>query len=653
MRPKLTIGMAVYDDFYGALFTLQSLRMHHDLREVELLVIDNKPDCNSAVELKKYCANTNVKYIPAPEVQGTSAPRNLVFDHATGEAVVCMDCHVMLPMNAIGRLKDWYAEHPETDDLISGPMLYDNLQQISTHFIDEWRGEMWGTWGTAWEACEGGDKFAVIDNNGRAQYISVEMNHIVLTSSAKCGLQYPDVAYAGHEKHLRDAGCKMLGWDQGDEFEIPGMGLGLFSCRKESWLGFNDLFRGFGGEEMYIHTKYRQHGRKCLCLGFLKWWHRFARPDGPKFKIVRWDKIRNYVLGHIELGLDVEAVHRHFVDTRLMDQKEWELLMENPNRPKPPNTFTIAADPTPKTSTIDDIYETVRTVKRDLDQHMPYLRTLAAMCQTVTEISKRRESLIAFSAGRPNRLISYNTEAADPMVRQILDLSKEESSVITVENRTSDDIDSIDSTDLLFIDSKHTYPQLKKELEKYMERVNRFAVFHDTHAYATKSEDGSEGGLLTAIREWVESHPQSFIYHHTKDQYGLTIIGVRPEDEPSEPIMPWPLGFGPGTELTDILSSIGVTSLPGCDCKPKAEQMDRWGVQGCRENFSTIVGWMREGAPRWKWVDKLKAAANAAKTGLAFQVNWTDPFPGIIEQAINRAESKLRDKANARKQGQQ
>ena len=34
-----------------------------------------------------------------------------------------------------------------------------------------------------------------------------------------------------------------------EPFEIPMQGLGVFSCRTSAWLGFNPLFRGFGGEE--------------------------------------------------------------------------------------------------------------------------------------------------------------------------------------------------------------------------------------------------------------------------------------------------------------------------------------------------------------------------------------------------------------------
>jgi hypothetical protein len=37
----LTIEMAAYNDFDGVYFTVQALRLYHDLDDVELLVVDN------------------------------------------------------------------------------------------------------------------------------------------------------------------------------------------------------------------------------------------------------------------------------------------------------------------------------------------------------------------------------------------------------------------------------------------------------------------------------------------------------------------------------------------------------------------------------------------------------------------------------------
>jgi hypothetical protein len=91
-------------------------------------------------------------------------------------------------------------------------------------------------------------------------------------------------------------------------------GLGAFSCRKSAWPGFNPAFRGFGGEEGYIHEKFRRAGGRCLCLPWFRWMHRFGRPRGVPYPLTIEDKLRNYVLGHAELGLDLGPVLGHFTE---------------------------------------------------------------------------------------------------------------------------------------------------------------------------------------------------------------------------------------------------------------------------------------------------------------------------------------------------
>ena len=45
MPPKLTIGMATFDDFDGVYFSVQALRMYHSevIDDIEIIVIDNNP----------------------------------------------------------------------------------------------------------------------------------------------------------------------------------------------------------------------------------------------------------------------------------------------------------------------------------------------------------------------------------------------------------------------------------------------------------------------------------------------------------------------------------------------------------------------------------------------------------------------------------
>jgi hypothetical protein len=248
---KLTIGMATYRDFDGVYFTLQALRLYQDLADTELLVVDNY----GCVETKAFVENwVKGRYILARDVVGTAAPRNLVFTEATGEAVICCDSHVLFDPGVIGRLRQYYIGQPDCADLLQGPLVYDDGTLVATHMDPRWRDQMWGTWAT--------------DPRGL------------------------------------DPG--------GDPFDIPMHGLGAFSARKEAWPGFNPAFRGFGGEEGYIHEKFRQAGHRTLCLPWFRWTHRFGRSAGVPYPLRVEDKFRNYLLGHIELGLDHQRVVEHF-----------------------------------------------------------------------------------------------------------------------------------------------------------------------------------------------------------------------------------------------------------------------------------------------------------------------------------------------------
>jgi glycosyltransferase involved in cell wall biosynthesis len=249
---ELTVGMATYRDFDGVYFTIQALRLYQDMEGVEVLVVDNF-GCETTRAFVEGSAGG--RYVLAPHAVGTSAPRDLVFREARGEAVLCLDSHVLLDEGVLGRLKRFYRQHPDCLDLLQGPLVDDDLGSISSHFEPVWRDAMWGVWA----------------HDPRAE-------------------QSPD----------------------GEPFDIPMQGLGLFSCRKQAWPGFHPGFRGFGGEEGYIHEKFRKLGRRCLCLPWLRWLHRFGRPAGAPYPLRLRDRITNYLIGHREVGKDEAPVLEHF-----------------------------------------------------------------------------------------------------------------------------------------------------------------------------------------------------------------------------------------------------------------------------------------------------------------------------------------------------
>lgn len=326
----LTVGMAHFDDFHGAYFAIQSLRLYHDTSDVEIVVVDNNPGSRHSEPLQGVLKSCGGKYVEYNDRVGTSASRDQIFEHASGEYVLVVDSHVLLVPGALAALGNYYRENPETSNLISGPLLYDPLGDcIATHFDDQWRDEMWGTWGRAWQCSCGGTMFSVSKYGDNLQTHKLKMGMPLLKSCDDCGRAIPQTGWAGHESVLRNAGYIDLGQGQ-EPFEIPGMGLGLFSCRRDAWPGFNGHALGFGGEELYIHEKFRQRGARAVCLPQLKWVHRFCKPEGVSYPLTLFNKIRNYVLEFRELGYGLGPVKRHFVDEGRMGLAEWQGLIADP-----------------------------------------------------------------------------------------------------------------------------------------------------------------------------------------------------------------------------------------------------------------------------------------------------------------------------------
>ncbi len=120
-----------------------------------------------------------------------------------------------------------------------------------------------------------------------------------------------------------------MGFDHNDEFEIPGAYSGLFACRAEAWLGYNENFRGFGAEDFYLHAKYRHAGRRALSLGFLHWVHEF-RQSPPPYPMALATRVRKYVLWHLELGLPLDGIRANFVDSARMTQEQFDAIVADP-----------------------------------------------------------------------------------------------------------------------------------------------------------------------------------------------------------------------------------------------------------------------------------------------------------------------------------
>ena len=642
--------MSVYEDYMGTVFSVQALRMYQDIANVQIIVLDNSPNTEEGRETKNFvnaCSDLNITYVSFEENTGTTQTRQRLFSHATGDLVLVMDCHVLLHANAIAKLKAFWdsADEDMKKNLFTGPLIMDSLKSQCSHFECEWRSEMWGTWATAWRSPKG--ELLVgkeIDGN-------LHMKHL----NTDGPFMRSDIPWPGHERKLIEKGFKVAGWDSSEQpFEVPAQGLGMFISSKEHWLGFNKDFRHFGGEECYIHEKYRQAGRKTLCLPFMKWWHRFGRPGGPKYPITREAKLRNYILGFQELGLDLEPVRKHFVDEVGVKQQVWDYMIQDPvnfdpyNNPlhtMPPNTAPQNITPELKSNfgmllplvaeNLHTMATYIAAIPRDLNEHASTLMSLASECDSVLEMTTRRESTMFLAAGLTRKqacaqpqcqtkcqgvcrdsvkLVSFQAERDS-----LLELIKEAAPLspgkplVYEDNRW--DVKEMPSAipgefDMLFLDSIQTYTRLLAELTQYGPQVKKYIAIHDTLLFGMKGSD--EGpGLFQAIKTWLAANPSWFISFHTTQQFGLTVLSCDPAKKPETPIVPWPRmdkdgkPCGVGAEIKGWLKLAGYEASGSCPCNALAAAYNAAGPAWCRDNIEQIL-------------DDLKKQADARNQGFLF-----------------------------------
>lgn len=602
----LTVGVATYDDYPGLYMTVQSLRLYHQeaLRSApcELVVVDNHAGSPHGKDTARLIGGwikadfAAVQYIPFTGVVGTSAPRDLIFRASRAEAVLVLDSHVMLDAGSLSRLLAFYRAHPDCQDLLHGPMIYDDLKNANTHFDDKWRAEMWGTWGT--------------DPRG----------------------EDPD----------------------GEPFEIPGCGLGLFSCRKAAWPGFPDGLEGFGGEEMCLHEKFRQLGRKTLCLPGLRWLHRFGRPDGVPYPLTRRNKVRNYLIWHKDLALSTDRLRQHFVGEVAMPAQEFdalykEIYMDSPSQPAAaaatdkPGCDTcaerarqrqreLATAPegkplwqvTPE-ATLEDLFARASSEPSSMFAHLVRLKELASQSETVIELAMQEGvATIGLLAGQPTRLVTLGSPTGI-MASVLRDRQgrTQFACLLPGDLETTKSAEgsaaALPECDLLVIDAVHSADALWDTITKYGPKSRRWIAIHDTTSFGEIGEGGRRPGVLHALRYWLRKNTEWSVLSHNPANNGLTVLTREPAEKKSLP--------GGWKMLGNLMKAVGqhlATGLHAADPELLDARLDTCATCEQRTDARCAVcGCFVEVKASWKSQDCPLAKWPASGAGLG----WEPPVP--------------------------
>jgi hypothetical protein len=172
----------------------------------------------------------------------------------------------------------------------------------------------------------------------------------------------------------------------------------------------------------------------------------------------------------------------------------------------------------------------------DIYEHLPTLKEYSQKYNHITEMGTRwGSSTLAFLMGCPEKLVSYDI-ISTPEVENIINLC--DSSKYNFQFLIGDTLEiEIEDTDILFIDTLHTYNQLKKELNKHCSKVRNHIILHDTVSFRWVDEEiyshASEilknskkikSGLFNAVKDFIFENPDWYIEKEYKNNNGLMIL---------------------------------------------------------------------------------------------------------------------------------
>jgi predicted O-methyltransferase YrrM len=141
------------------------------------------------------------------------------------------------------------------------------------------------------------------------------------------------------------------------------------------------------------------------------------------------------------------------------------------------------------------LYDERCQTPHNIDKHLHILYRYARECDHITEFGTDIGfSTTAFLLAQPGQLHCYDvnrTQWVDTLLglRGRTKMEFHQESTLECE---------IAETDLLFIDTEHTYEQVKAELERHGHKARKFLVFHDIVSFPC---------IVPAIQEYVAANP--------------------------------------------------------------------------------------------------------------------------------------------------
>jgi hypothetical protein len=180
---------------------------------------------------------------------------------------------------------------------------------------------------------------------------------------------------------------------------------------------------------------------------------------------------------------------------------------------------------------VEEKYHYLRNTPSDINEHFPIIKGYTEECESVLELGVRWiVASWAFLAGKPKVYTGFDIEHPSKFGASLDELKKgAEQQGTQFDFILGDDLNpeiynQLPNFDLIFIDTDHTYQQVKNELEVYHSKANKYLMLHDIVSFRNGGFDKDEKGIWAAIMEFLFYHEEWELWESFANNNGLTIL---------------------------------------------------------------------------------------------------------------------------------
>ncbi len=157
----------------------------------------------------------------------------------------------------------------------------------------------------------------------------------------------------------------------------------------------------------------------------------------------------------------------------------------------------------------------------DMQEHISWISELTLECNHATELGVGSAQSTRGFLRQDIEMHSYDIHIY-PETQTYFDAAKAGGRNVTLhveDTRTT----TIAPTDIMLVDSYHSYEQVKIELDLHASKVRKYILFHDTTLFGDVGQ-GGEKGVWPAVEEFLDTHPEWQLVERRTNCNGMTLI---------------------------------------------------------------------------------------------------------------------------------